>query len=110
MFAANTYVIRMTTDDDVRALRRLGELDSQAPLAGRALIGEIDGTPLAALSLDDGRVTADPFRRTEHLVACLRMRAQALRAYEAIPSLRERIIAALPVRYRAGGATAPATA
>ena len=64
MFAADTYVIRMTTDEDARALRRLGELDSQPPLAGRALIGEIDGTPAAALSLGDGRVTADPFRRT----------------------------------------------
>jgi hypothetical protein len=110
MFAANTYVIRMAAEDDVLALRRLGELDSQAPLAGRALIGEIDGNALAALSLDDGRVTADPFRRTEHLVACLRMRAQALKAYEATPSLRERMIAALPVRYRAGAVTAPAAA
>jgi hypothetical protein len=110
MFSANTYVIRMATDDDARALRGLGEIDSQAPVAGRALIGEIDGTPVAALSLGDGRVTANPFRRTEHLVACLRMRAQALNAYEATPSLRDRILAALPARYRAGFVTASATA
>jgi hypothetical protein len=110
MFAGNTYVIRMATDDDARVLRRLGEIDSQAPVAGRALIGEIDGTPVAALSLGDGRVTANPFRRTEHLVACLRMRAQALNAYEATPSLRDRILAALPARYRAGSVTASATA
>lgn len=110
MFAGNTYVIRMATDDDARVLRRLGEIDSQAPVARRALIGEIDGTPVAALSLDDGRVTANPFRRTEHLVACLRMRAQALNAYEATPSLRDRILAALPARYRAGAVTASAMA
>ena len=110
MFAGNTYVIRMATDDDARVLRRLGEIDSQAPVAGRALIGEIDGTPMAALSLGDGRVTANPFHRTEHLVACLRMRAQALNAYEATPSLRDRILAAVPVRYRAGSVTASATA
>lgn len=110
MFAANTYMIRMTTDEDARALRRLGELDSQPPLAGRALIGEIDGTPAAALSLGDGRVTADPLRRTDHLVACLRVRAQALQAYEATPSLRERLLAALPARYHAGSVTASATA
>jgi hypothetical protein len=110
MFAANTYVIRMATDEDARALRRLGELDSQPPIGGRALIGEIDGRPTAALSMDNGRVTADPFRHTEHLVACLRMRAQALQAYQATPSLRERLLAALPARYRAGSVTASATA
>jgi hypothetical protein len=110
MFAADTYVIRMTTDEDARALRRLGELDSQPPLAGRALIGEIDGTPAAALSLGDGRVTADPFRRTEDLVAFLRVRAHALQAYQATPSLRERLLAALSARYRAGSVTASATA
>lgn len=110
MFAANTYVMRMATDEDTRALHRLGELDSQPPLGGRALIGEIDGTPTAALSMDDGRVTADPFRHTEHLVACLRMRAQALQAYQATPSLRERLLAALPARYRAGSVMASATA
>jgi hypothetical protein len=110
MSAANTYVIRLATEEDARALRRLGELDSQPPLAGRALIGEIDGAPAAALSLDDGRVTADPFRRTEHLEACLRLRAQALQAYQATRSLRDRLIAALPARYRAGSVTASAPA
>ena len=109
MLAANTYYsIRISTDEDVRALRRLGELDSRPPVTGPALIGEIDGKPAAALSLGDGRVTADPFRRTDSLVACLRVRAQALRAYEATPSLRERVRAAL--RYRAGSVTASATA
>jgi hypothetical protein len=110
MFVANTYVIRLATEKDARALRRLGELDSQPPLAGRALIGEIDGTPTAALSLDDGRVTANPFRHTEQLVACLHMRAQALQPHQAIPSLRERFLAALRARYRAGRITASAAA
>jgi hypothetical protein len=80
MLSADTYEIRLATEEDVRALRRLGEVDSQPPLAGRALIGEIDGTPMAALSLDDGRVTANPFRHTEELVACMQMLAQVLRA------------------------------
>jgi hypothetical protein len=110
MFAPDTYVIRMATDEDARALRRLGELDSQPPLAGRALIGELDGTPVAALSMGDGRVTANPFRRTEYLVACLRLRAQALEAYQPSRSLRERLLAALSARYRAGSITASATA
>ena len=55
----------------------------------------IAGSPAAALSLDDDRVIADPFRRTDHLVACLRSRAGAIRAYEATPSLSERMRAAL---------------
>jgi hypothetical protein len=110
MFAANTYVIRLATEKDAHALRRLGELDSQPPLAGRALIGEIDGTPTAALSLDDGRVTANPFRHTEQLEACPHMRAQALQPYQATPSLRERLLAALRARYRAGRIPASAAA
>ena len=102
MFSANTFVIRLTTDGDARALRRLGELDSQPPLAGRVLIGEVDGTPTGAMSLDDRRVTANPFRHTEHLVACLRLRAEALEPSRATRSLRERLLAILSARYRAG--------
>src|SRR5687768_2469065 len=71
MFAANTYKLRLATDDDADALHRLTELDSRAPLAGRVMIGEIAGSPAAALSLDEDRVIADPFRRSDHLVACL---------------------------------------
>ena len=39
---------------------------------------------------------ADPFQGTDHLVANLRMRAGAIRAFEITPSLRERLVAALP--------------
>jgi hypothetical protein len=97
MLAADTYRIHIATDDEARALRRLAELDSQLPLSGRVLVGEIDGTPAAAISLDDGRVVADPFRRTGHLAACLRIRRDALRAHDAVPSLRRRMLAAVGV-------------
>jgi hypothetical protein len=99
MFAANTHVIRLATDEDAAVLGRLAQLDSQRPLRGRALIGEIDGTPAAAVSLADGRVIADPFRNTVPLVSYLRVRAQALQTYEATPSLRDRIRSALPAWY-----------
>jgi len=95
MFGSSTYQFTLATEDDADALRELAGLDSRAPLAGRILIGRIAGSPAAALSLDDGRVVADPFRRTDHLVACLRSRAGAMRAYEATPSLSERMRAAL---------------
>lgn len=95
MFPGNWYVIRAATDDDTADLLRLAQLDSATPLDGRVLIGELDGTPAAALSLADDRVVADPFRPTAQLRAYLRLRAQALRTYEETPLLRERIIAAL---------------
>jgi hypothetical protein len=91
MCAANTYNIREATDDDTEALRRLAQLDSQSPLGGRILIGELDGAPAAALSLGSGRAVADPFRPTAHLVATLRTRAAGLIAVERKPSLRDRL-------------------
>ena len=98
MLATNTYKLRLATEEDADALRQLAELDSRTPLAGRVLIGEIAGSPAAALSLDDDRVIADPFRRTDHLVACLCAQAGAIRAHEATPSLSERVRAALRPR------------
>jgi hypothetical protein len=89
-------LIRFATRHDSDSLRDLAELDSRKPLDGRVLVADLDGTTAAALSLDDGRVIADPFQRTDHLVANLRMRAGAIRAYEVTPSVRERVLAALP--------------
>lgn len=95
MFPANIYVIRPAVDGDASALRRLAALDSRPPLIGRVLVGEIDGAPAAALSMYDGRVVADPFQATAQLLVLLRMRAHALRAYEATPSLSRRVADAL---------------
>jgi hypothetical protein len=98
MFAANTYDIHLATEEDDASLSCLADLDSGRPLQRPVLIGQIGGEPAAALSLADGRIVADPHRRTDHLLACLRVRADALRAYEATPSLRARMLAALPAR------------
>jgi hypothetical protein len=92
MFAANTYLIRPARDEDADALLRLAVRDSRAPLTGRVLIGQIDQTTAAAISLADGRSIADTSRATGHLLACLRIQAQALRAYEATPSLPMRML------------------
>jgi hypothetical protein len=104
MYLANSYAIRIATSQDVEVLRRLAELDSKAPLEGPVLVGEIAGTPAAAISLSDDRTVADPFKPTGHLTATLRVRAQALRAVERQPSLRERLLAGLPRAYRASHA------
>ena len=98
MFSANAYVIRKATIDDQAVLERLAALDGQKPLSGRALIGEIDGVPAAAVSMADGRVVADPFKLTAHLVPVLIMRRRSLQAFAERPSL--------PARLRAGMAAA----
>jgi hypothetical protein len=101
MFAANTYRIRIATDEDTDTLRRLAEEHSEQPLAGPVLIGEIEGVGAAALSLADGRVTADQSPRIDHLVANLRIRAVSIWTHDATPSLNERLLAGLPAWYRA---------
>jgi hypothetical protein len=101
MYAANSYVLRIATDADADAVRRLAELDSKPPLEGSILIGELHGDPVAAISLSDDRSISDPFRPTAHLLATMRVRARGLHAVEHMPSLRDRLLAGLPTTYRA---------
>jgi hypothetical protein len=109
MFAANTYRIRLANDEDTDTLRRLAERSPGQPLDGRVLIGEIDGVIAAALSLSNGRVITDSSRRIDRLVVNLRLRAASIQAYEARPSLNDRLLAALPPRYRAASVPTSAT-
>lgn len=96
MFAANTYDIHLATEEDERWLSCLAARDSGRPLQDPALIAHMGGKSIAAISLADGRIVADSETRNDHLVACLRIRADAVRVYEATPSLRTRMLAALP--------------
>ena len=73
----------------------LAFLDSADPLTGRILIGEIDRVPAAAMSLDEGRIVADPFQKSDALRVHLRMRAAGIQAHERTPSVRDRIRAAM---------------
>jgi hypothetical protein len=71
----NTHLtIRAAVADDAGALRRLAELDSAPALSGRVLLAELDGAPVAAVSLATGAVTADPFQRSEGAAGLLRRR------------------------------------
>ena len=94
MFAA-TYDVRLASETDLVTLNGLAELDPHGPLTGPALVGYMGGEPAAAVSLNDGRIVADPRRRTDSLVACIQIRAAGLRAYEKTPSLRMRMLAGL---------------
>lgn len=62
--AEAALAVRPATAADADALRDLARLDSARPLTGPVLVGELDGAPVAARSLHDGRVVADPFVRT----------------------------------------------
>jgi hypothetical protein len=95
MFPSRAYIIRLATDQDAAALRRLAALDESKPLTGRVLIGEIAGQPAVALSLKTGATNADPFVRTDQLRIHMRMRASALKAVDREPSLRERMLDAV---------------
>jgi len=78
-------VLRAERPSDETVLRRLAALDSTRPLRGRSLVAELDGTPVAALDLTDGRVIADPFRHTADAVALLRLRAARQTVVTAAP-------------------------
>jgi hypothetical protein len=95
MYPANSYTIRQANEADAPTLRHLAELDGQKRLAGAALIAENDGVVVAAISLSDERVIADPFERTTVVTQLLRMRVAAVRAYTATPALPERLRAAV---------------
>ena len=74
----HSVTIRVAEPRDHPTLRRLAGLDSARPLTGRVLLAESDGAPMAALSLETGVVTADPFQHTEAAVRVLRLRRYQL--------------------------------
>jgi len=83
MFDSSVIAFRSATADDDRVLRDLSELDSARPVERPAVLAVVDGEPVAAVSLRDGRIVADPFTRTEDVVAMLRARVAALAAERA---------------------------
>jgi hypothetical protein len=74
----HSLTIRTALPDDSGALRRLAELDSARPLSGSVLIAELDGAPLAAVSVETGAATADPFQPSADAVRLLRLRRYQL--------------------------------
>jgi hypothetical protein len=70
--------LRLAGPDEAQVVRRLASLDDAPPLTGQVLLALVDGQAVAALSLSDGRVVANPFLPTEAAVGLLRLRAQHL--------------------------------
>lgn len=84
-------VIRQARIADSAALARLAQLDGAPPLLGDPLlIAEIEGLPVAALSLESGKAIADPFHPSAALVEVLRLRAAQIRGERPsrLPGLR----------------------
>ena len=86
--------LRLARPDETRVLHRLAELDDAPDLEGDALLALVNGEAIAALSLSDRRVVADPFVPSEYAVTLLRIQADHLfgpkqrRRLRGIPRLR----------------------
>ena len=76
----HTEVIALRTagPDEANVVALLAALDSGRPLVGDTLVAVVDGKIVAAISLSDGRVVADPFLRTKDARLLLEMRAAQL--------------------------------
>lgn len=70
--------LRAASGDDLRALRRLAQLDSSRLPDGPIVVAEVANEVRAAYSISEGRAIADPFHRTKELVALLELRAGQL--------------------------------
>jgi hypothetical protein len=76
--AREPLTVRLAATEDWPLLRVVAELDSAALPPAPLLVGERDGRPVAALSLADGSVIANPFVRTADVVAMLQLRGRQL--------------------------------
>jgi len=96
---ANITIRRLNpSGDDTSQLIRLAGLDSRSTPAGDLLGAEVDGQLLAAISLDDGTVIADPFAPTSELRKLLKLRADQLRSDGRHHSRRLRLRGDRPAR------------
>jgi hypothetical protein len=75
---SSTVALRAAHADDAGVVRRLADLDTSPPLRGDVLLALIDGEAVAAVSLCDGRVVANPFVPTTDTVTLLALRASQL--------------------------------
>jgi hypothetical protein len=71
--------LRLATSADRPALAHLAELEQASRPPEPVLLGVVMQRPIAALSLCDGSVLADPFAPTAELIELLRLRARQLR-------------------------------
>jgi|HubBroStandDraft_6_1064221.scaffolds.fasta_scaffold185308_1 hypothetical protein len=90
--------VRFAVAGDACELTRLAELDSAPRPPDPLLIGERAGQPIAALSLADGAVVANPFVASADVVALLHLRARQLRGTRRRHGRRRRRLIVIPRR------------
>src|SRR4051794_41894593 len=73
--ALDAVTIRRAGAEDEEALRRLADLDSTRVPDGPVLMAEINGQPVAAISVLSGESFAHPFVPTQELRRLLEVRA-----------------------------------
>jgi hypothetical protein len=77
MTESQTISLRVATDRDATILEKLSALDSKPVLHAPAVVALVDGRPVAAASLSDASVVADPFVPTAEVVELLQARIAA---------------------------------
>ena len=70
-----TLTVRPAGTADADVVHRLAVLDSQRDLTGDVFIAEVAGRAVAAISVSEDRVVADPFERSAAAAEILRARA-----------------------------------
>jgi hypothetical protein len=73
-----TIELRLANTHEADLVRRLASLDDAQDLEGQVLLARVGGEAVAALSLCDQRVVANPFVPTREAVALLRLRVAQL--------------------------------
>jgi hypothetical protein len=100
MTNSSTIALRTATDRDAGILEKLAALDSAPPLHAPAVVALVDGRPVAAASLSDASVVADPFVPTADVVELLQARIAATASSAAVSrprrSRRPRLGARIP--------------
>lgn len=98
--APEPIAVRLLGPADAAEIVRLAGADSAHAPSGEILGAEVSGRLVAALSLDDASLIADPFRPTAAAVELLRMRARQL----GLPRPRRGLRVRLPSRRRSRSA------
>jgi hypothetical protein len=86
--ARAAVTLRLATEADAGALRRLAAVDSARVLSSPVLVADVGGELWAAVSLQDGGAIADPFRPSGELLGLLLERSRQLAAVSAASGRR----------------------
>ena len=88
MTSTAQIVLRRAFPDDDNQINLIAALDEEARPDGELLVAEVDGTIVAAMSVDGRRSIADPFEPTAEVLQLLRSRTRQLRNEQRVGRVR----------------------